>query len=169
MDYAEAIKQDVQALLLIENVEVTSLESKDDRTIPVDMIRFGILIGKGKKGGLLFSADVHKTELATALNNCILMIRSQLVLYAVSCLENGYIAPLQDIYMPNVTHTLVFSSNTEANNQAAALSAIVGTFNIFEGTYFSGAKIPVYAKTKPVKAPKINKTDKTTKKKTNGK
>jgi len=161
MDYAEAIKQDVQSLLLTENVEVTVLDNKDDRTIPVGMIRFGILIGKGRKGGLLFSADVHKDEINTALNNCILMIRSQLVLYAIACLEKGHVATIEDVFMPNITHTVLFSGNEESRNQAAALSAMVGAFNIFEGTYFNGDKIPRVAKTKPIK--------KVIKKKTNGK
>lgn len=160
MDYAEAIKQDVQAILLIDNVEVSVIEHKDDSTIQKGNIRFAILIGKGKKGGLLFSADVDTTDLQTALDNCIMMIRSQLVLYAVACLEKGHRAKLGQIFIPKMTHTLLFNNNDAAQKSVMACATIVGAFNIFEGTHFNEDEIPRVAKTKPIK--KVTK-------KTNGK
>ena len=151
MDYAEAIKQDVQSILLTDNVEVTVVDHTQDKSIPIEMIRFGILIGKGKKGGLLFSADVHVSDLKTALNNCLTMIKSQLVLYAVSCIEQGHKARVNNVFMPEITHTIIFSDNNEAKIQTSALTSIVSVFNIFEGTYFNGDTIPKVAKTKPIK------------------
>ncbi len=115
MDYAEAIKQDLQGILLTDKVEVTVIQHEEDPTVKKENIRFAILIGKGKKGGLLFSADVDKLDTQTAIDNCIMMIRSQLVLYAVACLEKGHKAKLGDIFIPKVTHTVLFSEESIIN------------------------------------------------------
>lgn len=151
MDYAEAIKQDVQAILLTDNVEVTVLEHSQDSTVDKENIRFGILVGKGKKGGLLFIADINKLDLTTAMENCITMIRSQLVLYAIACLEKAHKAKLGDIFIPHITHTVLFKNNEAAQSSVLANGTIVGAFNIFEGTYFNEDKMAIDAKIKPIK------------------
>lgn len=145
MNYEEAIKQDLQSLLLTDKVQVSIPDETETQ------LTFNVVVGEGKKGGLFFSATVEKTGVMTAVDNCLMMIRSQLVLYAIECIGKGYQAKLDDVFIPNITDTILFPTVVEAQNYARTMATIVGTFNIFQGTHFNGDKIPRVAKNKPIK------------------
>lgn len=137
MNYKQAILQETQAFLLSKDVEVDVKETQDDESIPFDMLKFSILIGKGKKkGGLLFSMTIDKFDFSDSLELGFNILRSQLIMYAVQAIKAGTTVDKLEIFVPDFTDT-VFSNNiADAQSRANVSASIASSFDIFYRTPF---------------------------------
>lgn len=134
MNYKNAIKQEFQALLLTEDIDVDIKEEGDQLT-------FAILVGNGSKGGLHLSSTVSKFDAIESIQVVMTIFRAQLIAYAIGCLKKGYKAKKSPVFVPEFTDTLLFKSIAEAQSHYQQVASVVASFDVFHGTYFGGAKI----------------------------
>jgi hypothetical protein len=137
MDYKNIITQEIQAFLMSEDVEVTTVEHKDDPSIPEDMLKFAILVGNGKKGGLHFSADINKMDIQTTLQLCFRILHAQLIIYAIDCIKQGHRGTIAMPFVPDFKETVLFNNVAEAQAHYNSLSSTVASFSVFENSYFN--------------------------------
>ena len=50
--YKDVIQQEMQAFLMSKDIEVSVEDSTTNETMPAEMLKFAILVGNGKLGGL---------------------------------------------------------------------------------------------------------------------
>lgn len=132
-DIKKAILDDTQAFLMTEqvNVDAEIIESDDNKKY----VKVGILIA-----GLSFSFTSEYDDLKISFEVALKMLQSQLVIYAIECLKNKHKAHIPAIHIPAMTHTLIKSSPMTAIEHYIELAGAVGSFNIFEGTYYQFTK-----------------------------
>jgi hypothetical protein len=130
LDYKTAIEQDLQALLLSKEVEVDVKQEGD-------LIRFGALIGNGKRGGLRISADLDAKDCGIMFEVVMKMLHAQLVLYAIGCIKEGHRANIDDPFIPNFTATLVNQNPAIAQRNYQNIVGTVASFNLFADSYLN--------------------------------
>lgn len=161
MNYKEAILQEVQAFLLSEDVLVDVKEMNDDPTIPFDMLKFSILVGNGRMGGLHFSATVDKFDLGSSIDMCLKILNGHLMMYAIQAINAGVSVPKLEIFVPEFTSTVLSRNVAEAQAKHNVLASVVGSYDVFKDTAFvkgtkikkpSAKTVKKVTKTKKVKA-----------------
>ena len=120
----KAIEDDIKGALFISDILVDVEEIEDQ-------FKIGILIE-----GLSYSFNVKMDEINTALQVAISMLKSQLILYAISCLKDKHKTVLKEAVAPTITNTLLYQTAKEAQEQANEMVEIINQFDILKGTYY---------------------------------
>lgn len=137
MDYKELITQEVQAFLMSKDVEVVTIEKKDDNTLTDTQLKFAILIGNGKKGGLHVSATIEKEGIREQLDAFFHVIQRQIMLYAIEAIKDGKRYNIPTPVLPDITQTIMFDSIADSIQHHNSIATLVGQFDIFKNSYFN--------------------------------
>jgi len=135
MNLKNAILQEFQACLFTKDIDV---DVKEDG----DQVTFAVLVGKGKMGGLHFSATIARHDLSESLQCAMKIFNAQLVLYAIECLKKGVQAKVKTVFVPQFTDTVFIQNVGQAQSHYEDLASVVRSFDVFKGTYFGGYRIP---------------------------
>jgi hypothetical protein len=136
MDYKKLIEDELMGALMTDQIEVKTIEHKDDNTLPTDMLKFSALIGHGKKGGFLFSMDINKYDVKESIELGIKILQAQLILYAVQNINEGNSVAIVKPYVPTVTQTVLCKSNEEAQFKFNEIASLVSMYDLISGTLF---------------------------------
>jgi hypothetical protein len=139
MDIQKAILDDMQSLLLSKDITVETKEEGEKITV-------GILVGKGKKGGLPISFTCEKLELNDTFEIVLKMLQAQLVLYGIECLKKGKAVTLDvldNVYIPEITGSLVHQDVKKAQDNIKEFSGALLSFNLFKNSLFDKDKATI--------------------------
>lgn len=137
MDYKKVITEEMQAFLLSKDIEVDVRDKKDDGTLPEDMLKFSILVGNGKLGGVHFSSTINKFDLSESLQVCQKILHAQLILYAIECIKAGHRANVPAPFVPEITQTIIYPNVDEALLKHNGIAQSVEMYDVFENSVFN--------------------------------
>jgi len=135
--YKDVITQEMQAFLLSKDIEVDVQDNSTDSELPADMIKFSILVGNGKLGGVHFSATINKFDLSESLQICQKILHAQLVLYAIECIKAGHRAIVPEPFVPELTETVIYPSLDEAKMKHNGIATTVVMYDVFKNSVFN--------------------------------
>jgi len=135
--YKEVITQEMQAFLLSKDVEVDVQDNTTDSELPEDMVKFSVLVGQGKLGGVHFSATINKFDLSESLQVCQKILHAQLVLYAIECIKAGHRAIVPEPFVPELTETVIYPSIDEAKMKHHGIATTVAMYDVFKNSVFN--------------------------------
>ena len=137
MDYKDLITQEVQAFLMSKDVEVTTVEKKEDNDLTDEQLKIAILIGNGKKGGLHVSATIDKNSLREMLDAFFHVIQRQMMLYAIESIKSGHRQNIPSPVLPDMTQTIMFDTIDDARQHHNSILTMISQFDIFKNSYFN--------------------------------
>lgn len=135
--YKDVITQEMQAFLMSKDIEVSVEDVSTNETMPADMLKFAVLVGNGKLGGLHFSATINKFDLSESLQVCQKVLHAQLLLYAIECIKAGHKAEVPSPFVPEITETVTHQTVDNARNHFNGIATVVEQFDVFKSSVFN--------------------------------
>ena len=135
--YKDVIEQEMQAFLMSKDIEVSVEDVTTNPEFPAEMLKFAVLVGNGKLGGLHFSATINKFDLSESLQVCQKVLHAQLLLYAIECIKAGHKADVPKPFVPEITETVTHQTVGDAANHFNSIAAVVDQFDVFKTSAFN--------------------------------
>jgi len=120
-----------------KDIEVSVEDATTNPEFPGEMLKFAVLIGNGKLGGLHFSATINKFDLSESLQVCQKVLHAQLLLYAIECIKAGHKADVPAPFVPEITETVTHQTAEDARNHFNSIAAVVEQFDVFKSSVFN--------------------------------
>lgn len=135
--YKDVIEQEMQAFLMSKDIEVSVEDVTTNPEFPNEMLKFAVLVGNGKLGGLHFSATINKFDLSESLQVCQKVLHAQLLLYAIECIKAGHKANVPQPFVPEITETVTHQTVQDAVNHYNGVATVVSQFDVFKTSVFN--------------------------------